>query len=293
MSDWETNGIAVLVAAGGIYIILGVLFCTLYFHQKRNRLPLKRSSLTRLPAQKLNQEIADTGAEILGLAGVTSAIVSLPFIILGVKHANFSSPLALGAGFGIFISLIYAVFKAHKHVKKLILLKLGRDAELAVAGELVKLQAKGFQIFHDVQADNFNIDHLAVGTQGIFAIETKGRHKRTSDSNNGQKDYKLVFQKGILHFPSWVENKPIEQAERQAKWVNDWLVKSTGIKHLNTTPVLTFPGWWVELKSKPPFPIVNHKQLPSALTSMQSSSLTSEEVSQICYQIVQRCTSEN
>jgi hypothetical protein len=291
MSDWQSNGIAILVVAGGMYTILAVLFSTLYFHQKKNRLPIERSKLTRLPAQKLNQDIADTGAEILGLVGVTTSIISMPFIIIGVKHASYTSPLAISIIGIMLIALIYSAYRANKYVKKLVKLKLGRDAELAVAGELIKLQADGFQVFHDVQADNFNIDHIAVGPQGVFAIETKGRHKRKSDGKKGKQDYELRYEKGKLNFPSWHETMPIEQAQRQAKWVNDWLVKATGISDLNTTPVLIFPGWWVDLKSQPPFPILNHKQLPKALKENQKKTLSAQEISQICYQIVQRCTS--
>ena len=28
-------------------------------------------------------------------------------------------------------------------------------------------------VYHDIQADQFNIDHVVVGPSGVFAVETK------------------------------------------------------------------------------------------------------------------------
>ena len=41
------------------------------------------------------------------------------------------------------------------------------------ANFLQRLRADGAQIFHDVPADGFNLDHVVVADKGIFVIETK------------------------------------------------------------------------------------------------------------------------
>ncbi|WP_105255213.1 nuclease-related domain-containing protein [Pseudoalteromonas sp. T1lg75] len=279
-----------LLMASGIFLVIGMLYFTLRRHQRRKKLPLDGGKLIRMPAQRINEELIDVGADILSLAGILTATILLPFVIVGIQQIELSSPLFIGAMFGSVIGVFYGLAKVRRAVKKQIKLRLGRDAELASASELMKLQANGYQVFHDVQADGFNIDHLAVGPQGIFAVETKGRHKRVADEENGKKAYVMFYKDGLLQFPSWQEREPLEQAQRQAKWVNDWLIKATGVAHLQTTPVLAFPGWWVEAKTKPPFPIVNHKQLHKTILSMRICPLSDAEISQISYQIVQRCT---
>ena len=123
----------------------------------------------------------------------------------------------------IVLGFAYVARKLWLRSNDLIKLKLGRDAELAVASELIELQSHGYQVFHDIQADGFNVDHLVVGPNGIFAIETKGRHKRIKDDTN----YKVKFENNHLAFPSWFESKPLEQAQTQANWVNKWLYEST------------------------------------------------------------------
>lgn len=49
----------------------------------------------------------------------------------------------------------------------------GARGEFAVGRELEKLYAHGFHVFHDWQNGQGNVDHFAIGPQGIFAVETK------------------------------------------------------------------------------------------------------------------------
>lgn len=107
---------------------------------------------------------------------------------------------------------------------------------------------------------------------------------------------KQFYKDGRLNFPSWTETKPIEQAQRQAlllrERVSQWLTKATGTP-VSSTPVLVFPGWYVTSQSKPPFPIVNHKQLVGTIPTLKTQTLTQQQVDTIIYQIAQRCLSKS
>jgi hypothetical protein len=53
-------------------------------------------------------------------------------------------------------------------------LRLGIIGEEAVGQFLdEKLRPMGCQVFHDLLADKFNVDHIVVGPTGLFAVETK------------------------------------------------------------------------------------------------------------------------
>lgn len=99
---------------------------------------------------------------------------------------------------------------------------------------------------------------------------------------------------GRLNFLSWTETKPIEQAQSQAllfrERVNQWLTKATG-SPVAATPALVFPGWYVTSQSKPPFPILNHKQLVGTIPKLKTQDLTQQQVDTIIYQVAQRCLS--
>lgn len=101
---------------------------------------------------------------------------------------------------------------------------------------------------------------------------------------------------GHFNFPSWTETKPIEQALRQAlllrERVSQWLTKATG-SPVAATPALVFPGWFVTSQSKPPFPILNHKQLVGTIPKLKTQDLTQQQVDAIVYQVAQRCMSKS
>ena len=115
-------------------------------------------------------------------------------------------------------------------------------AEHAVAQYLQPLLAQGWVIFHDLPAEGFNIDHIAIGPNGVFAIETKSRKKPPRDVKEG---HRVRFDGRALHFPDHSTSKPVEQAQRQARWLERELASGTG-ESVKVVPVLALPGWFVE-----------------------------------------------
>jgi hypothetical protein len=105
-------------------------------------------------------------------------------------------------------------------------LRAGFDAELAVGQELDQLMLKGARVFHDFPAENFNIDHVVVSSQGVFAVETKGYTK--PGDLKGREGATVVLDDQVLKFPNWTTAEPLEQAERQAKWLTKWLTSAVG-----------------------------------------------------------------
>ncbi|MBB1406440.1 NERD domain-containing protein [Pseudoalteromonas sp. SG44-5] len=283
MDDLINSGLSLLFVVGSVYSLLGVLFFRIWSHQKNAKLPIERDKLKRVAAQTLSEQVNEKIVDVIGLVSLSALTVTMPFAIKGIAEMFASGKFNYFLIIMIILGLAYVARKLWVESNNLIKLKLGRDAELAVASELIELQSHGYQIFHDIQADGFNIDHLVVGLNGIFAIETKGRHKRIKDDTN----YKVKFENNHLAFPSWFESKPLEQAQNQANWVNKWLYESTGFNTL-VLPVLCFPGWFVELKQRPIFPIVSHKQVVKTILSMRQVSLNQEQQRAICYQVVQR-----
>lgn len=283
MDDFLNQSLSVILIAACVYSLVGVLFFRIWSHQRSAKLPIERHKLKRVAAQTLQEQVNDNIVDVIGLIFLAALIVIMPFAIKGIAEMFASGKVNYFLIILIILGLAYVARKLWVKSNHLIKLKLGRDAELAVASELIELQSHGYQVFHDIQADGFNIDHLVVGPNGIFAIETKGRHKRIKD----EKNYKVKFENSHLAFPSWFESKPLEQAQNQANWVNKWLQGATGF-NTQVLPVLCFPGWFIELKQRPNFPIVSHKQLVKTILSMRQVNLSQEQQSAICHQVVQR-----
>ncbi|MGI2039515.1 nuclease-related domain-containing protein [Shewanella frigidimarina] len=296
MTSLFTNVFATIILLSGMFLMVLIMHLMLRYRDHTVKLPVDREQLQRIPAFGLQQQIQDLQFDLI--AGLTMAVmvVTFPFAYESiVKHISDSSfPTAFAPI--VIVGLGYCGHKTWKNFSKLTKLRLGHTAEIATANELIGLQALGYQVFHDIQADGFNIDHLAIGKNGVFAIETKGRHKRKRDSKSTSatqgKDYQLFYKDGRLCFPSWTETKPIEQATRQATWVSQWLTKATG-QQVFSSPVLVFPGWYVTSQTRPPFPILNHKQLVKTIPAVRTQTLTQQQVDAIVYQVAQRCLSKS
>src|SRR5690606_27342378 len=82
--------------------------------------------------------------------------------------------------------VIYVIRKLVKAGLRLDNLKAGYDAEVAVGQELDQLMRQGAATFHDIPADNFNIDHVVISGEGVFAIETKGFTKPKQGRGNAE-----------------------------------------------------------------------------------------------------------
>jgi hypothetical protein len=116
-------------------------------------------------------------------------------------------------------------------------------AEHATAQELAASLAGKNRIIHDVQAKEFNIDHVVITPAGVFAVETKSRLK--PPAGNGGNAVKVKYNGKQLEFPGWTETKPLEQAGRQARWLANYLHEATG-ERLPVFAVLALPGWFIE-----------------------------------------------
>ena len=126
---------------------------------------------------------------------------------------------------------------------------LGYFGERVVGEHLEPLKRQGWRIFHDVPAvadgDPSNLDHVAVGPQGVFAIETKTRRK--GGVRPGFADHKVYFDGRSLVWPWGEDNHGLDQAERNAAWLAGALLAELG-EQVPVAPLLTLPGWVVENK---------------------------------------------
>ncbi len=118
-------------------------------------------------------------------------------------------------------------------------LKLGRAGERAVAQYLEWFRTKDFFVFHDVPNGDANIDHVLIGTRGLYVIETKTLSKPVRG------ECKIVVSAdGIRANGRLLDRNPIVQAKAQARWLYDFLGESRFKPFVR--PVVVFPGWFVE-----------------------------------------------
>ncbi len=158
-------------------------------------------------------------------------------------------------------------------------LVLGRSGEIAVAEQLTKLIADGYQILHDIPHDprnenSPNIDHVAIGPGGVFVIETKTRSKGDH--------HEIVFDGHQLTIAGHEINEgAIGQTLGNARRIAEIIRNQTG-RDIRLQPVLVFAGRWFikdtrKRSQKDSIWVLNDKTLISWIKKQQLT-LTPEDV---------------
>jgi len=171
---------------------------------------------------------------------------------------------------------------------EVIYLEGSEDFDIVKAEELNKLMFSGYHVYHDFPAEKFNIDHILIGSAGIFAVETKTRSKR--ESARGKSSVEITYDGKRLSFPDgYYDVNSLTQAKDQASWLARWLSSAVGEK-VNVEPIVTIPGWFVKRISPEGMPVLNPKKgIESYITSMRKGILSDAMITRIVHQIDQRC----
>ncbi len=158
-------------------------------------------------------------------------------------------------------------------------LKLGRDAERDVAEALEQLRERGYRVFHDIPAAGVTVNHLLVGPQGLFLVETRTRPRPARGVGRIRYDGETLTVAGHRG-----EREPIQQAMAQASWIADLVSDSSGRNYF-VRPVVLFPGWFVErIARKTSVWVLNPKTL-ATLIDREPTRLGPEDITLIALHV--------
>lgn len=176
--------------------------------------------------------------------------------------------LALGLGFPV---CLFFIVRAGRSLLRYMNHRLGLLGEQVVGQTLDRLSSDSVLVIHDLEIREpgrkpWNIDHVVIARSGVFSIETKARRKPHGKRTAGQQGHKLIFDGTRIIFPAPMkpDRHGLDQAKRNADWLEALLAAHNG-ERVPVTPVLVFPGWWVEAKGKGAVAVMNQKQLPGFL----------------------------
>ncbi|OGA23434.1 MAG: hypothetical protein A3H34_04830 [Betaproteobacteria bacterium RIFCSPLOWO2_02_FULL_67_19] len=245
--------------------------------------PNKRSALKDAPLRLPGQSIEEYRQERIDKI-LEPALIATVFIILAaLEWVRYLKPTAPSPYFYSSVALIaaaYAGFRIRRAMPGIRALRQARDGERAVGQYLERLRADGYQVFHDIVGSGFNLDHVAIGPAGIFAIETKTFSKPASGPAKVLVDGERILVNGLEP-----DRDPLVQAKSQAHWLRDLLAESTGRK-FQIRSVILFPGWYVEQDraSRREVWVLNPKGLPSFLEN-ENTILGEEDVKLASYHL--------
>ncbi len=284
-----TTWLPVLIVPIPMIMFFGVIVVWLRTEAKKRRNPLNRD-LLRTPGQSLRDELDENDSNILEyFLSISVVPVTLYAALLSLWVDKGRAPsLLTSLSFGAVVVgvIAFVCWKVLRLLKRRRNLQLGYEAELATGEELNQLARQGFWTFHDVPAENSNIDHVVVGPSGVFAVETKGRTKPAEEE--AQKTWEVVYDGKKLQFPAWTETEPLQQAERQANWLRKWLSSAVG-ERVKVQPILALPGWYVRRTSGEGVVVISAREANSAIAKRRGSEISAQFIQQIVHQLDQRC----
>lgn len=278
----------------GIIILIYIIACgwplsLLMLYRRRRRNERKRAPFTsdflRSPGESLNLQIQELNEEI---TIHLFYLIILPIVILPVVfYQGEENPLLLSLGFLVILSLLIIFsIRLWRLLNRRAIVRLGYDGERAVGQELNQLMLDGYHVYHDFPADKFNIDHIVVGPPGIFAVETKARSKSTP---KGRADaYRVIYDGKTIRYPGYEDRVALEQADRQAKWLRQWLSSAVG-DAVAVQPMVALPGWFVERTSPNGIPVLNPKRIKSFLAGQKNNVFSESLIRRIIHQLEQKC----
>ena len=133
---------------------------------------------------------------------------------------------------------------------------------------------RGYRVLHDIPSDTsgFNVDHVLVGPEGVYAVETKHYSRPTKGARA------IVYDGQSLTIPGVTPDRdPLAQTRAAAKHVREVLRRTTG-RDVPVRPVLVFAGWFVEQRCRrPDVWVVNENHLP-AYIDQEDEHLSPEDV---------------
>ena len=227
---------------------MALILAMLLLARQRERRQGRRSPLSDKlwngPGQQLRHELAKSDESLDTVLLMSAFSGPLLLATWALSRMDWSA-ISFGIGEWVYVVafasvMLWAMRKSLRLRAKRLRLREGLKAELMTAQLLLPLTGKGCQVFHDIPADNFNLDHVVIGPYAVFMVETKSRKK----SGKGKPSAQVGYDGKALHFPDHASRKPLEQARHQARWLADFLRQAAG-EATPVVPVVALPGWFV------------------------------------------------
>lgn len=201
--------------------------------------PIKDKPL-RHAGQSLEEErraLIDDKLEPYWLLGVFLVVLAL---LEWWRYARDDKPHPILFSLVALLAVAVGVWRFYRLRPKFRALRQGIEGEKAVGQYLERLRAKGYEVFHDIVAPGFNIDHVLIGSAGVFTIETKTWSKPARGETRISFDGEQLLAGGRPP-----DRDPIVQAKAQVAWLKNLLMETTG-KSFDVFPVVLFAGWFIE-----------------------------------------------
>lgn len=193
-----------------------------------------------VPGESLYRQLNDTVFEKMMFYYVLALIA---VILCGFEWWRFytdTKPNPILSSIVAVIFVLIALYKIPKYYRQAKLIKQGIDGEKAVGQFLERLRSDSAVVYHDIEGDGFNVDHVVIHRSGIYVIETKTMAKPTNKRSTLSFDGTQVLKDGVP-----LKLDAIPQVKACANWMRELFRESAG-KEPPIRHVVLYPGWFIK-----------------------------------------------
>ncbi len=286
-----------LILIAYVVIFIGLVIAAAIYQRRtrKDRRPFPDNfKLLRAPGETLRRrttQLSENLAMYFFIALGIPVVVSFAFLWVTTHlEGRFQLYGLVITVVALLLSLVFAIRQLLAVLNRWTNHELGCFGERIVGEALEPLKAAGFRVFHDVPAGDdkapFNLDHVIVGPSGVFAIETKTRRKGRARS--GFAEHEIIYDGQVLAYPWGEDRHGLDQALRQAHWLQTWLGQLLG-NNIPVQPILTFPGWMILRRGKGAVAVLNPREIPAAVALRGAPVLDAAQIDLVSRQLEARC----
>jgi Nuclease-related domain len=270
---------AIFLESAFLVVLASTVFGLIHWKNRKKRLPFTQKIL-RPPGESLRIRLVELDEKLndrliqLFLAAYSPLIMAGLVALQGVRTT---------AGVWIAIAIIAAavsVLSAYRLWKVINLrrrIRLGFEGERHVGEALNQLMLVGYRVFHDFLITDKprsirNIDHIVIGPNGVFAVETKTPRKIKAE--NGAT---VTVLENALQYPWGVDRRDLEQVQKEARWLTEWLSKMSP-EPVTVGTILVLPGWFIARRARSAVTVLSGSEVVPNVPKLNGPATNDSEI---------------
>ena len=280
---------AIILESAFLLALAGAVLGLIHWKDRKKRLPFTQKIL-RPPGESLRLRLIELDEKVNDCFVQLFLAAYSPLVMAGLVAMQGVRPTA-----GVWITLIaiaviasiWSAFRLWKLIKVRRRIRLGFEGERHVGETLNQLMLAGYRVFHDFLITDKprwirNIDHIVIGPNGVFAVETKTRRKV-----KGENGAKVTVLENALQYPWGIDQRDIEQAQDDAKWLAEWLSKMSP-QRVNVASILVLPGWYIDRRARPPVTVLSGSEAAANIPKLNGTATSESEIRRLAAMIEDR-----
>jgi len=280
---------AIILESAFLLALAGAVLGLIHWKNRKKRLPFTQKIL-RPPGESLRLRLIELDEKLNDCFVQLFLAAYSPLVMAGLVAMQGVRPTAGVWITIVLIAVVASVWSAYRLWKVINLrrrIRLGFEGERHVGEALNQLMLAGYRVFHDFLITDKprsirNIDHIVIGPNGVFAIETKTRRKV-----KGENGATVAVLDNALQYPWGIDQRDLEQAQEDARWLAEWLSKMSP-QPVNVGSILVLPGWFIDRRAKSSVTVLSGSEVAANVPKLNGTATGESDIRRLAAMIEDR-----